>query len=258
MLLTWLDVTDSARVERALRERNEALAAADLLKSEFIANVSAAVRKPLTTVIGFSEMLSAEYFGPLNPRQRDYAEGIAEAGRGLQTLISDILDLAAIEAAQMRLELDTVDVHPLLSAVLGLVRERVREKKIALDFDCAQDIGWIVADERRVKQVMLNLVGNALKASPAGGRVTVRAERRTDEIAFVVGDEGPGRPGDEIGLAGFGRRRSDTVPAGPGLALALVERFVDLHGGRVEIDFPEAGGTVVTVRLPTGRTGEGL
>ena len=120
LLLTWLDVTDTARVERALRERNEALAAADLLKSEFIANVSAEVRKPLTTVIGFSEMLSAEYFGKLNQRQHEYARGITDAGQALQALISDILDLAAIEAGQMTLELDAVDVHPMLSARVSI------------------------------------------------------------------------------------------------------------------------------------------
>jgi len=234
MLLTCLDVTDSVRVERALRERNEALAAADRLKSEFIANVSAEVRQPLTTLIGFAEMLSAEYVGPLVERQKEYVRGIVEAGQGLETLIADILDLAAIEAGQMTLELDTVDIHPLLTAVLGLVRERLREKKLALDFDCPLDIGWLVADERRLKQVLFNLIGTAIKRAPLGGRIAVRAERRSAEIAFVVSD-GAGEPMGE---------------AGPGLA--LVERFVERHGGRVETAFTAADGSVVTVRLPTG------
>ncbi|OAN50197.1 histidine kinase [Paramagnetospirillum marisnigri] len=259
LLLTWLDVTDTARVEKALRERNEALAAADTLKSEFIANVSAEVRKPLTTVIGFSEMLSAEYFGKLNKRQHEYARGITEAGQGLQALISDILDLAAIDAGQMRLELDTVDVHPMLSAVLGLVRERVREKKLSLDFDCALNIGWIVADERRLKQVLFNLIGNAVKDSPSGGRVLVRAERRGAEIAFTIADSGPGMtPEDKARLfdGDAYRRRSEVVPVGggpaAGLGLALVERFVDLHGGRMEVATAPGEGTTVTVRLPSG------
>ncbi|CAA7611514.1 PAS/PAC domain-containing protein [Candidatus Terasakiella magnetica] len=263
MLLTWLDVTDSARVERALRERNEALAAADQLKSEFIANVSAEVRKPLTTIIGFSEMLEAEYFGKLNKRQHEYARGIAEAGLGLQVLVSDILDLAAIEAGQMTLELDTVDVHPLLSAVLGLVRERVREKKLTLDFDCPLEIGWIVADERRLKQVLFNLIGNAVKFSPTGGRVTVQAERRGAEIAFTIGDSGPALPAAERSGA-FALRRSGVLPAGAGqegsglgLTLALVERFVDLHGGRVDLTHVLETGNVVTVRLPSGTAAAG-
>ncbi|MBI3446347.1 MAG: PAS-domain containing protein [Magnetospirillum sp.] len=260
LLLTWLDVTDSARVERALRERNEALAAADLLKSEFIANVSAEVRKPLTTVIGFSEMLEAEYFGKLNKRQHEYARGITEAGQGLQALISDILDLAAIEAGQMTLELDTVDIHPMLSGVLGLVRERVREKKLLLDFDCPLEIGWIVADERRLRQVLFNLVGNALKRAPAGGRVAVRAERRSAELAFTISDSGLGLSDDQKarlfgGFAHGGNR--EVVPVGQadddaGIGLALVQRFVDLHGGRVELASAAGEGTVVTVRLPVG------
>jgi signal transduction histidine kinase len=260
MLVTWLDVTDSARVERALRERNEALAAADLLKSEFIANVSAEVRKPLTTVIGFSEMLAAEYFGKLNKRQHDYAKGITEAGQGLQALISDILDLAAIEAGQMTLELDTVDIHPMLTGVLGLVRERVREKKVHLDFDCPLDIGWIVADERRLRQVMFNLLGNALKRTPAGGRVVMRAERRPEELALTLSDTGPALSDEQKarlfgGFAHEGRR--EALPAGQsdddaGIGLALVQRFVDLHGGRVELASSPGAGTVVTVRLPVG------
>lgn len=260
MLVTWLDVTDSARVERALRERNEALAAADLLKSEFIANVSAEVRKPLTTVIGFSEMLAAEYFGKLNKRQHDYAKGITEAGQGLQTLISDILDLAAIEAGQMTLELDSLDVHPMLTGVLGLVRERVREKKVHLGFDCPLDIGWIVADERRLRQVMFNLLGNALKRTPAGGRVVVRAERRSGELALTISDTGAALSEEQQarlfgGFAHGGRR--DALPPGQdgddaGIGLALVQRFVDLHGGRVELASAPGEGTVVTVRLPVG------
>ena len=263
LLLTWLDVTDSARVERALRERNEALAAADLLKSEFIANVSAEVRKPLTTVIGFSEMLAAEYFGKLNKRQHEYARGITEAGQGLQVLISDILDLAAIEAGQMTLELDTVDIHPMLSGVLGLVRERVREKKLQLEFDCPLEIGWIVADERRLRQVLFNLVGNALKRTPAGGKVAVRAERRPTEIAFTISDTGLGLSDAQKArlFGGFAQGSPrDVVPVGQtdddaGIGLALVQRFVDLHGGRVELASAPGEGTVVTVRLPVGAGG---
>jgi signal transduction histidine kinase len=262
MLLTWLDVTDSARVERALRDRNEALAAADGLKSEFIANVSAEVRKPLTTVIGFSEMLSAEYFGKLNKRQHEYAKGITEAGQGLQALISDILDLAAIDAGQMTLELDTVDIHPMLSAVLGLVRERVREKKLALSFDCAMDIGWIVADERRLRQVLFNLVGNAVKHSPQGGTVTVEAGRRPGEIAFAITDSGPGMaPEDQARLfEGHAlRQRPSATPPGhdapASLGLSLVQRFVELHGGRIEVTTAQPTGTTVTVRLPDGGGG---
>ena len=254
MVLTWLDVSDTARVEKALRERNEALAAADLLKSEFIANVSAEVSKPLTTVIGFSEMLSAEYFGPLNPRQQDYARGIAGAGHALQTLIADILDLAAIEAGQTTLELDAIDIHPMLSAVLSLVRERLREKALRLDFDCPQDIGWVVADERRLKQVMLNLIGNAAKFTPAGGAITVAAQRRDGELLLTVADNGPGIPETIRAsvLDSFVRGPQPDGDDGAGLGLALVKLFVELHGGQIDLDSSAERGTTITVRLPTG------
>jgi signal transduction histidine kinase len=251
MLMTWLDVTDTARVERALRERNEALAAADLLKSEFIANVSAELRKPLTTVIGFSEMLSAEFFGGLNDRQREYAAGITEAGQALQALISDILDLAAIEAGKLTLELDAVDIHPLLTAVLSLLRERLREKRLHLTFDCPLEIGWVVADERRLKQVMFNLVGNAIAQTPPDGAVTVEARRDDEALWLTVVDTGPG-----IGAAerdalfdSFIRGQPD-LRASAGLGLGLVKRFVDLHGGRIDIRTAPGEGTAVIVRLP--------
>ena len=249
-LLTFLDVTDSARVEQALIERNEALAAADTLKSEFIANVSAEVSKPLTTVIGFAEMLAADYFGKLNKRQAEYVRGIVDAGQTLKTLVADILDLAAIEAGQMTLELDVVDILPMLTSVLGLVKERVREKKLALDFDCPLEIGWIVADQRRLRQVMFNLVGNAVKFTPNGGSILVRAARDGAEIILTVADSGPGIPAED--KARVFDSFTATVADGAGLGLTLVRRFVDLHGGRVELADGEPTGTVVTVRLPAG------
>ncbi len=254
MVLTWLDVTDTARVERALRERNEALAEADLLKSEFIANVSAEVAKPLTTVIGFSEMLAAEYFGPLNQRQSDYVQGIAEAGEALKDLVADILDLASIEAGQMTLELDAVDVHPMLASVLSLVRERVKEKKLVLEFNCPLQIGWIVADQRRLRQVMFNLIGNAVKFTPVGGHITVAATRRHGELVLTVADSGPGIPdsAQPAVFASFVRGRQPEGHAGAGLGLALVRRFVEQHGGRVDLTSAPGHGTTVTVRLPAG------
>ncbi len=250
MLLGWLDVTDSARVERALRERNEALAAADLLKSEFIANVAAELNSPLATIVDLSEMLTAGYCGGLEPRQLEYADAVAIAGRTLKTLVSDILDLAAIEAGQMTLELDAVAIHPMLSAVLALVRERVREKKLTLDVRCPLDIGWIVADQRRLKQVMYNLISNAAKFTPPGGTITVSAQRTEGELALAVSDTGPGIPAAEQAQV-FDSFVRGGDSHGPGLGLALVKRFVELHGGRVALESCPEGGTTVTVRLPT-------
>ena len=254
-LLTWLDISDTARVERALIERNDALAAADMLKSEFIANVSTEVAKPLTTIIGFAEMLTDGYFGPLNGRQGEYLSGINLAGQSLRNLISDILDLANIEAGQMRLELDAVDVHPLLVSVLSLIRERVREKKLTLDFQCPLDVGWVVGDRRRLKQVMFNLLVNAIKYTPMGGQIAVSAERNEGDVIFRVADSGVGITADDQKRVfdSFTRVRCNDAQDGAGLGLALVRSFVRLHGGQVDLDSVLGQGTVVTVRLPGGQ-----
>jgi signal transduction histidine kinase len=264
VLTTWVDVSDSAHVERALRERNDALAAADRLKSEFIANVSAEVKTPLATVLAYSEMLSNEHFGVLSPRQRDYANGITEAAQHLQQVLSDILDLATIEAGQMTLQLNAVDVHAMLTGVLGLARERVRQKQLTLDFSCPLEIGWMVADERRIRQVLFNLLSNAVKSTPKGGRITFAATREpgpgSDMIAFTVADsgEGTGPVAQERMFASFVRAgESDTLEeepgaVGTGLGLTLVKSFVELHGGRVALKSAEGHGTTVILYVPAG------
>ena len=260
VLTTWLDVSDSARVERALRERNEALAAADQLKSEFIANVSAEVRTPLATILGFAEMLAHEYFGKLNKRQQDYARGITEAGQYLEQVLSNILDLATIEAGQMALSLNAVDVHGMLAGVLQLVRERVREKQLVLNFDCPLDIGWMVADERRIRQVLFNLLSNAVKFTPGRGQITLAAMRQSgeqgEEILFTVADTGEGIVPEEqermFGSFVHGRA-GESRPGGAGLGLSLVKSFVGLHGGHVEVASVHGEGTTFILHFPAGQ-----
>jgi signal transduction histidine kinase len=263
VLTTWLDVTDSARVERALRDRNDALAAANRLKSEFIANVSAEVRTPLTTVLGFSEVLGQGYFGALNPRQLEYAQGINEAGNYLLQVLSDILDLATIEAGQMTLSLNAVDVHAMLTGVLRLTRERLREKQLQLNFDCPLDIGWMVADERRIRQVLFSLLSNAVKFTPPNGQITLAAMRSPgefdEEILITVADTGRGMSFDEqqVVFGSFVRTGRDAPPAGgngsgAGLGLSLVKNFIDLHGGWVELHSAAGEGTTFIIHLPAG------
>jgi len=136
VLLTSLDVTDSIRVERALRERNEALETTDRLKSEFIANVSYELRTPLNAVIGFAEILANQYFGALNPRQLDYSRSILESAHQLMALINDILDLATIEAGYLLLEPRRIDISELMQAVMTLTRERARHQNLTLNLLC--------------------------------------------------------------------------------------------------------------------------
>jgi signal transduction histidine kinase len=252
LLLSYLDVTDSIRVQRALRERNEALETAGHLKSEFIGNVSYELRTPLNAIIGFAENLTNQYFGALNDRQIEYSHGILDSSQRLMSLINDILDLASIEAGQLALERAPVDVHALLANILALSRERARRLDITLEFDCATDIGTVVLDERRIRQAMFNLVSNAIKLTPAGGTVALAAQRDGGDIVFSVSDTGIGIAPEHHARVFEKFERGDRASrqAGAGLGLSLVKSFIELHGGRVELESAPAHGTRISCRLP--------
>ncbi len=263
LLLTLLDVTDRVRVEQALRDRTDALRAADMLKSAFIANVSFELRTPLTTISGFSEILEGGYYGTLNSRQAEYAQVIANTARQMVTLIDDITDLVSIEAGNLSLELDAFDVHAALAAVLALSRETARRRDVTVHFDCPPEAGWVVGDERRIKQILYHLLSNAIAASEPGKSVVLAAQRQGADqildglkpigecIVFTVADTG-------IGMDDSTRRAVLTAFAkgphseGAGLGLTLVRRFVDLHGGDLDIVSVPGEGTTVTVRIPVG------
>ena len=250
ILLSDLDVTDSTRVEEALRERNEALETAGRLKSEFVANVSYELRTPLNVIIGFSEILTNQYFGELNPRQLEYSRGILESSNRLLSLINDILDLATIEAGYMQLETHEIDIHAMMSGVLALTREPARNAGLAVRFDCPTTIGTVNADERRLKQALFNLVSNALKFTLPGGTVTLSAYRQGDRVALVVADTGVGVPEqDQTRIFERFERGNPRAQSGPGLGLSLVKSFIELHGGTVDLDSRPGVGTTVTCWL---------
>jgi signal transduction histidine kinase len=250
-LLSYLDTTDSIRVENALRERNEALETAGRLKSEFIANVSYELRTPLNAIIGFTEILANQYFGPLNARQSDYAQSILESSNQLLSLINDILDLATIEAGYMEIERSPVDIHALMSGVMTFARERARAQGLRLEFHCPADIGSVPGDERRLKQAVFNLVSNALKFTPEGGTVTLAAQREGDRVALVVSDTGVGVPQEDQQriFEKFERGNSQARQSGAGLGLSLVKSLIELHGGKVELQSRPGHGTQVTCWL---------
>jgi signal transduction histidine kinase len=254
-LLTYQDVTDTQRVERALRDRAEALETAGRLKSEFIANVSYELRTPLNAIIGFAEILANEYFGALTPRQLDYSRGILESSNRLLSLINDILDLATIEAGYMTLETATVDVHDMLEAVMTLTRERARNQDLELALDCPDDIGGIAADERRLKQALFNLISNAIKFTPPGGSIRLGAEREPAGLVLSVADTGVGIPNADQArvFEKFERGDPTLTQTGAGLGLSLVKSLVELHGGTVTIESSAGQGTIVRCHLPITR-----
>jgi signal transduction histidine kinase len=262
VLLSYLDVTDSTRVENALRERTEALEAASRLKSEFLANVSYELRTPLTSITGYAEMLTSPGIaGALAPRPLGYAQNILESAQQFTRLVDDILDLATIEAGYMELDTSTVDIHALLSSVLTLQQAQARNLGLRLEFNCPLDIGTIPGDERRLKQVMFSLVSNALKFTPAGGTVTVAAYRTEARVALTVTDTGVGVVAeDQARVFEKFERGSQGRQSGAGLGLALVKSFIELHGGTVELQSIPGQGTTVTcwlnVELPAKETAE--
>ncbi|WP_235830141.1 sensor histidine kinase [Algihabitans albus] len=252
-LFTYVDVTDSTRVERALRERNEALETTDRLKSEFIANISYELRTPLNAIIGFAEILENQYFGPLSERQREYSHAIVDSSQRLIALINDILDLASIEAGYLILERSSVSIPDLLTDVGGLVRERVRSAGLDLSVDCPADFGSLLCDQRRIVQALFNLLSNAIKFTPEGGRIHLTAVRAPGEVLLSVSDTGAGIPlQDQTRVFGrFERGRTKAERhVGVGLGLSLVKSLIELHGGRVELRSTSGAGTQVTCRLP--------
>jgi signal transduction histidine kinase len=252
VLLTYLDVTDTARVERALRERNEALETADRLKSEFIANVSYELRTPLNAIIGFAEILANEYFGPLSPRQLDYSRGILDSSHRLMSLINDILDLATIEAGYMALETGRIEVGDMLESVMALTRERARSQNLSLTMSCPPGTGAIEADERRLKQAIFNLISNAIKFTPSGGSIRLEARFNDGDLLLAVTDTGVGIPvaDRERVFEKFERGNPQSREAGAGLGLSLVKSLIELHGGSVDIDSEPGTGTTILCRLP--------
>ena len=252
VLLTYLDVTDTARVERALRERNEALETAGRLKSEFIANVSYELRTPLNAIIGFAEILANQYFGPLSPRQLDYSQGILDSSHRLLSLINDILDLATIEAGYMTLEVGRIEVQDLLETVMTLTRERARSQNLSLTMTCPAGIDAIEADERRLKQALFNLISNAIKFTPGGGSVRLDARLDDGDLILGVADTGVGIPAadHERVFETFERGSPYSRESGAGLGLSLVKSLIELHGGSIEILSEPGSGTTILCRLP--------
>jgi signal transduction histidine kinase len=252
MLFTYLDVTDSIEVERALRERNAALETADRLKSEFIANVSYELRTPLNAIIGFAEILDHEYFGALNDRQREYSHGIMEASQRLLSLINDILDIATIEAGYLQLDLAPVDISAMLGSLQTLAGERTNNRGLTLEVSAPPGIGQLMADERRLKQALYNLISNAIAFTPPGGRITVSAERDDGEVRFTVEDTGIGiAPEDQpFVFEKFARIGQQTRQGGAGLGLSLVKSLIELHRGHVELESVPDVGTRVICHIP--------
>lgn len=255
-LLTYIDITDSKRVENALLERNEALEAADRLKSAFISHVSYELRTPLTNIIGFSELLANPALGELNERQKEYLGDIRSSSDDLLTIINDILDLATIDAGALDLAFAPVKASDVIEAAVVGVRERLKQAGLDLNVHVSEDAQDFVADGRRVTQVLFNLLSNAIGFSEPGATITLNCRREDDMIAIGVEDKGRGIPEDyqQSAFDRFETRPQGSDHRGAGLGLTIVKSLVELHGGTVSLDSAPGVGTTVTVWLPVRRT----
>jgi len=242
------DVTERKRLDQILREKNDELESAklaaektNLTKSEFLANMSHELRTPLNSIIGFSEVLQDQFFGAINEKQSDYIDNIITSGKHLLSLINDILDLSKVESGKMLLNLSPFYLRDAVDASLMMLTEKAIKSGIAISIDLSTEADvQIMADERKVKQILFNLLSNAVKFTPAGGMVNVNAERKGDLIEITVVDTGLGIREEDIPklFRPFTQLESVYTKAyeGTGLGLALNKQLVELHGGRVWVE----------------------
>jgi signal transduction histidine kinase len=252
-LVTFADVTDTRRYERALVERNDALVAADRLKSQFIGHVSYELRTPLTNIIGFSELLASPRTGPLNQKQREYLNDIRASSTTLLSIIDDILDLATMDAGALDLKVAPTDARHVIEGAVQGVRERAARARLSIRIEAPDEPMAFSGDEARIRQILYNLLSNAIGFSDPNSTVSVKAWREPDWVAFQVSDEGVGVPSDQIGrvFEPFESMARGARSKGAGLGLAIVKSLVELHGGEISFQSADGAGTTVTVRLPS-------
>ncbi|MAD39141.1 MAG: Signal transduction histidine kinase [Tistrella sp.] len=254
-----LRVEELDRARQDLAAARDEAEAANLAKTAFLAHMSHELRTPLNAVIGMAETLKAEVFGPLGPKQMEYAGDIAGAGSHLLELINDLLDLARIEAGEATLDEETVSVDDIVRPAISIVSARARKAGHVLHLMTPSRPVAVSCDSRKMRQVLINLLGNAVKFTPDGGRISLVVRLMPDRsLTFTVTDNGPGMRPEEIpeALKPFRRVESDPLvrrKEGTGLGLAIVASFVKLHDGELSIRSRPDDGTSVTVSLPNRR-----
>ena len=251
-LLTFVDVSDSERAEKALRERAVALEAADRLKSQFLANVSYEVRTPLTSISGFAETLDLGIAGPLSPKQHEYVLDIRRSSGELASIIDAIIDLSAVDAGQMELRLSRVDVAQLFERVAQRILPALERRDLSINVELADDVNTVVADQQRLEQILGHLLSNAIGFSNPKGTITLGARNRQGHLQMWVADRGKGIDPDFQPKAfdRFQAKPSSGSHRGPGLGLAIVKSFTELHGGTVALQSRINEGTTVVCNLP--------
>lgn len=255
-MLSFADVSASVSLEHTLKERNEALEAAERLKNAFIEHVSYEFRAPLTNIMGFAEILQQEAIGPLNDKQGEYISHISSSSNVLHSLVDNLLDLATVDAGIMELDLEEIELHDVVLTAAKSVTEQLKEQGIKLDIRHAKGTkgagGRFVADGTRVQQVLFNLLSNAIAFSPEGSAIMLQSGTQGDAVTLRVSDSGPGVPPEEQATI-FDRFESKAQAGGrrgAGLGLAIARSLVKLHGGTIELDTDVKKGASFVCRFP--------
>lgn len=253
------DITERKRMEKDLVAAKLMAEDANRAKTQFLANMSHELRTPLNAVIGFAELIKDEMLGAINePRYRGYADDIHSSGKHLLQIINDILDMTKVEAGTYRLNEDVCDIAKIIGDGVGLVRNQAVQKEIDVRIDMPDDLPFLFADARCIRQIVVNVLSNAIKFTPTSGTVTVSARLSDGAIAIVVADTGIGMAQDDIPRAFSPFRQLEGSHGrkfeGAGLGLSLIKAMVDLHEGTLQVDSQVGVGTTVTAGFPTRRT----
>jgi PAS domain S-box-containing protein len=260
VILIHEDITAEKNREETMETAKEEAERANRAKTLFLANMSHELRTPLNTIIGFAEILSSEMFGPIeNPDYKQYIRDIHESGRHLLDLINDLLDISRIEAGGVALEERKLDVAQVVNSCCRLVGERASKAGVEVACAVGRDLPALLADQRRVKQVLVNLLANAIKFTPAGGKVEITGSLDPDGgFLFTVRDSGIGIAPEDIEtvMSPFGQvdNTLSRKYEGAGLGLPLSRNLMRLHGGELTLESVLGKGTTVTVRFPRERT----
>lgn len=251
-MLTFTNVTASVNVERALKERNDALEESDALKTRFIQHVSYELRAPLTSISGFAEILASNTPGQLNPKQAEYLDYISSSSDVLKSLIDDILDLATIDAGAMELVFGPVNIQTTINNAIRSLDEKLQRFQIKTEVKIENEVDGFIGDSDRIQQIVYNLISNAINVSPDGGKIKISSLRDKQNIILLVKDQGPGVPVDlqEKIFTRFEVGQNNERQRGAGLGLSIVRSFVELHGGSIHVESTEGSGATFVCQFP--------
>ena len=251
-LLTFVDVSASVQIERALKDRNDALEQAAQLREKFVHHVSYQLRSPLTNVIGFTELLASGTGGELTTRQYEYVDHVLQSSNALMAIIDDILDLASLDRGEIILENNIYDIRDVVNSAIEGIKDRIYERKINIEINIDENIGILPIDSKRIRQIIFNLLSNAIGFSDDGQLILISIKLLNSNLIVIVRDYGRGIPSELIDKI-FNRFETYTDGSnhrGAGLGLSIVKSLVELHGGKVEIESRLKDGTTVKCILP--------